>query len=64
MMNMTFSTLAKFVRRYADVAGVMREALLGYRRDVEARTFPSDAESYHLSREMRELMGVQTEVVK
>jgi 3-methyl-2-oxobutanoate hydroxymethyltransferase len=64
MMNMTFSTPAKFVRRYADVAGVMREALTGYRHDVEARTFPSDAESYHLSPEMRELMGVQTEVVK
>jgi 3-methyl-2-oxobutanoate hydroxymethyltransferase len=64
MMNMTFSTPAKFVRRYADMAGLMREALVGYRHDVEARTFPSDAESYHLSREMRDLMGVQIEVVK
>ena len=64
MMNMTFSTPAKFVRRYADVAGVMRGALLGYRHDVEARTFPSDAESYHLSREMRELMEVQTEMAR
>jgi 3-methyl-2-oxobutanoate hydroxymethyltransferase len=64
MINMTFSTPAKFVRRYADVAGVMREGLTQYRHDVEARTFPSDAESYHLSREMRELMGVQTETVK
>src|SRR5271167_4391132 len=62
MMTMTFSPPAKFVRRYADVAGVMREALLGYRHDVEARTFPSDAESYHLSREMRELMAVPAEV--
>jgi 3-methyl-2-oxobutanoate hydroxymethyltransferase len=58
MMSMTFSTPAKFVRRYADVAGVMREALHGYRQDVEARTFPSDAESYHLSREMQGLMAV------
>jgi 3-methyl-2-oxobutanoate hydroxymethyltransferase len=40
----------------------MREALIEYRQDVEARTFPSDAESYHFSREMRELIGVQTEV--
>jgi 3-methyl-2-oxobutanoate hydroxymethyltransferase len=63
MMTMTFSAPAKFVRRYADVAGVMREALGDYRRDVEARTFPSDAESYHLSREMRELMGEASEVV-
>src|SRR5271156_119607 len=57
MMSLTFSPSAKFVRRYADVAGVMREALGEYKRDVEARTFPSDAESYHLSREMRVLMG-------
>jgi 3-methyl-2-oxobutanoate hydroxymethyltransferase len=63
MMNMAFSNRAKFVRQYADVSGLMREALAEYRHDVEARTFPSDAESYHLSREMRELMGVQAEVV-
>jgi 3-methyl-2-oxobutanoate hydroxymethyltransferase len=62
MMTMTFSPPAKFVRRYADVGGVMREALQEYRRDVEARTFPSDAESYHLSREMRELIVVPAEV--
>jgi 3-methyl-2-oxobutanoate hydroxymethyltransferase len=42
----------------------MRKALTDYRQDVEARTFPSDAESYHLSREMRGLMGVRAEVVE
>ena len=63
MMTMTFSAPAKFVRRYADVAGVMQEALREYRRDVEARTFPSDAESYHLSREMRVLMGEPSEAI-
>jgi 3-methyl-2-oxobutanoate hydroxymethyltransferase len=62
MMTMTFSSAAKFVRRYADVGGVMREALQEYRHDVEARTFPSDEESYHLSREMRELMVVPAKV--
>lgn len=64
MMTMTFSTPAKFVRRYADVAGVMREALEEYRHDVEARTFPSDAESYHLSSEMRDLMALPVTVAK
>ena len=62
MMTMTFSPPAKFVRRYADVAGTMRDALREYAHDVEARTFPSDAESYHLSREMRELMVPPTKV--
>ena len=63
IMTMTFSNPAKFVRRYADVAGVMREALGEYRQDIEARTFPSDAESYHLSREMRKLMGISAAAV-
>src|SRR5271154_1535814 len=57
MMTMTFLPPAKFVRRYANVAGVMQEALREYKQDVEAGTFPSDAESYHLSAEMRELMS-------
>ena len=62
MMTMTFSAPAKFVRRYANVAGVMSEALAEYRRDVEARTFPSDGESYHLSQETRELMAMKVGV--
>ena len=58
MMSMTFAEPAKFVRRYADVAGVMRGALAEYKRDVEARTFPSDEESYHLPREARKSLEV------
>jgi 3-methyl-2-oxobutanoate hydroxymethyltransferase len=58
MMSMTFSEPAKFVRRYADVAGVMRSALSEYKRDVEARTFPADEESYHLPRETRKLFEI------
>jgi 3-methyl-2-oxobutanoate hydroxymethyltransferase len=63
MMTMTFSPPAKFVRRYANVSGVMLEALVEYRRDVEARAFPGDEESYHLSRETRELMELKDAVV-
>ncbi|MEO6815907.1 MAG: 3-methyl-2-oxobutanoate hydroxymethyltransferase [Edaphobacter sp.] len=61
MMTMTFSPPAKFVRRYADVSTVMREALGNYKRDVETRQFPSDAESYHLSQETRDRMATHTE---
>ncbi len=53
MMTLTFSEPAKFVRRYADAGALIRNALTEYRSDVESRTFPSDAESYHLSRELR-----------
>jgi 3-methyl-2-oxobutanoate hydroxymethyltransferase len=59
MMSLTFSPPAKFVRRYADVGNVMLEALTEYRRDVESRRFPSDAESYHLSQELRETLAAQ-----
>lgn len=63
MMTMSFSAPAKFVRRYADVASVMRDALVAYKHDVESRTFPSDGESYHLSRETRELLAEKGAVI-
>ncbi len=48
MVNLTFAPAAKFVRRYADAAALLREAVEHYRDDVERRAFPSDEESYHL----------------
>jgi 3-methyl-2-oxobutanoate hydroxymethyltransferase len=51
---MTFAPHAKFVRQYADVSAVIREAVEQYREDVEHRAFPSDEESYHLSAAVRE----------
>ena len=48
LVNLTFAPPAKFVRRYADAAGLLRAAVEHYREDVEHRVFPSDAESYHL----------------
>jgi 3-methyl-2-oxobutanoate hydroxymethyltransferase len=53
LVNLTFSPPTKFARRYADGASFFADALERYRDDVTARTFPSDAESYHLSREVR-----------
>jgi 3-methyl-2-oxobutanoate hydroxymethyltransferase len=48
LVNLTFAPAAKFVRRYADASSFFRSAIEHYREDVEHRTFPSDAESYHL----------------
>ncbi|HEY6445816.1 MAG TPA: 3-methyl-2-oxobutanoate hydroxymethyltransferase [Acidobacteriaceae bacterium] len=48
LVNLSFSPPAKFARQYGDAAALFRHALEGYRRDVEERTFPGDAESYHL----------------
>jgi len=54
ILNMTFAPHAKFVRQYADVATVIREAVEHYREDVEHKLFPSDQGSYHLSEAVRE----------
>ena len=54
LFNLTFSPPTKFTRRYADGAAFFANALDHYRDDVQNRTFPSDAESYHLPREVRE----------
>ncbi|HTW49920.1 MAG TPA: 3-methyl-2-oxobutanoate hydroxymethyltransferase [Acidobacteriaceae bacterium] len=51
LVNLSFSPAAKFVRQYGDAAALFREAIEGYRRDVEERSFPGDEESYHLPKE-------------
>jgi len=57
LVNLTFAPPAKFVRRYADAAALIRDAVEHYREDVEHRTFPSDAESYHLPSGARKNAG-------
>ena len=56
MVNLTFAPPAKFVRRYADAAALMRGAVEHYRDDVTRRAFPADAESYHLPEAAREAL--------
>ncbi len=54
LFNLSFVPATKFARRYADGAAFFAEALGRFREDVEGRSFPNDAESYHLAREARE----------
>jgi 3-methyl-2-oxobutanoate hydroxymethyltransferase len=54
LFGLTFGPAAKFTRRYADGAEFFGEALRRYREDVVGGMFPSDAESYHLARAVRE----------
>jgi 3-methyl-2-oxobutanoate hydroxymethyltransferase len=44
----------KFARRYVNVAESISRAVGEYARDVQRGTFPADAESFHLSAEVRE----------
>jgi 3-methyl-2-oxobutanoate hydroxymethyltransferase len=46
LLGLTQGRVPKFVRRYADVAGTMRDAFARYVADVKARRFPADEESY------------------
>jgi 3-methyl-2-oxobutanoate hydroxymethyltransferase len=51
LVNLTFNPPAKFVRRYGDAAALITEAVQAYKADVISGTYPSDSESYHLSKD-------------
>lgn len=48
----------KFVRRYADVKGVSVAGIAAYAADVRTGAFPGPAESYHLSTDVAETLGL------
>lgn len=45
LIGLSDGRVPRFVRRYAETAGSIREALAAWRADVEARTFPGAAET-------------------
>jgi 3-methyl-2-oxobutanoate hydroxymethyltransferase len=53
LINLSFSSPAKFVRRYGDAAALITDAVHHYRDDVRGRNFPNDEESYHLGKEAK-----------
>jgi 3-methyl-2-oxobutanoate hydroxymethyltransferase len=50
--------LPKFVRRYADLKAAGVDALSAYAADVRSGAFPGEAETYHLSAEVAETLGI------
>ena len=56
--ELTFSSAAKFVRSFGDGGALLRDGIQQYRDAVIARSFPSDAESYHLPREVTSTLNV------
>ena len=46
LLGLFFGHRPKFVRRYAELGDVMRDAFARYVADVKAKRFPGDAESY------------------
>jgi len=53
IVNLTFAPPAKFVRHYGDAAALIRTAVEQFKSDVESGGYPSDGESYHLSKDTR-----------
>lgn len=51
LLNLSFHAPAKFVRHFGDAAAEITQAVQAFRADVQARQYPNDAESYHLSKE-------------
>ena len=60
LLGLSFTPPAKFVRRYVDVASVVRDALRAYKQDVETGQYPSDSESYHLAKDT----GAELEAIR
>lgn len=52
VIGLSFSPPPKFVRRYGNVAEVMRQALARFADDVRKGRFPSAAEGYRLEQEL------------
>lgn len=53
VMNLTFGSPAKFVRRYGDAAALITNAVRAFCADVKSQLYPLDEESYHLPRETK-----------
>ena len=58
ILNLTFGTPAKFVRRYGDAASLITQAVQAFGADVRSHQYPSDEESYHLPKETK--VGLDT----
>src|SRR5712672_1480334 len=55
LLGLTFGTVTKFTRQYADAGEMISRAVREYCDDVRAGMFPSDAESYHAARAAKEV---------
>jgi 3-methyl-2-oxobutanoate hydroxymethyltransferase len=61
ILNLTFASPAKFVRRYGDAAAEITNAVQAFRADVLSRQYPDDKESYHLSAETKQALEILLE---
>ncbi len=60
LLGLAGSKVPKFVRRYAELGSAATEAVRDWAADVRAGRYPSEAESYHASAELREALGLRS----
>jgi 3-methyl-2-oxobutanoate hydroxymethyltransferase len=53
LLGLSAGHVPKFVRRYADLAGIAREAVASFAADVRSGGYPSPDETYHASPQLR-----------
>jgi len=61
LLGLEARVVPKFVRRYADLRGVATDAVGQFVEDVRAGTFPSSAETYHMTDEMAEALDLYSD---
>lgn len=57
MLGLTADYLPRFVKKYADLAGIISAAVKNYISDVRQGLYPEDAHCYHLKKENAGLAG-------
>ncbi len=58
LLGLASGKAPRFVRRYAELGNAATEAVREWATDVRAGRYPSEAESYHASPELREALGL------
>jgi 3-methyl-2-oxobutanoate hydroxymethyltransferase len=53
LLGLTLQHTPKFVKPYLQLKDSILEGLVAYRREVESKTFPDEAHSYHMEKEER-----------
>jgi 3-methyl-2-oxobutanoate hydroxymethyltransferase len=61
LLGLTESEPARFVRRYVELGDIATAAIRDWASDVRGGRYPSDAESYRASDELREALGFLSE---
>jgi len=61
LLGLAGPTVPRFVRRYAELGAAATAAVSEWAADVRAGRYPSEAESYHASSELRSALGLSPE---